>query len=102
VARKRSATMNANIAVPITTAGTCVTRVVDRASAATAISISVPLLEHEYAALVAPVHPCFEVGPRAAAFEDEHQPQHVLVEQRDVCRIDVELGGGNDKGRRVG
>src|SRR5919106_47091 len=48
-------------------------------------------LEHEDASLVAPIHLPFEVRSRPAAFEDEHQAQHVLVEQCDVRRIHVEL-----------
>jgi hypothetical protein len=47
--------------------------------------------QHEHAALVAPVHARFEVGARPAPLEDEHQPQHVLVEERDVRRVNVEL-----------
>src|SRR5687768_14523521 len=56
------------------------------------------LLEHEHATLVAPVHACLEVGTRTAALEYEHQPQHVLVEQRDVARVDVELRGEVEQG----
>src|SRR5262245_52630601 len=49
------------------------------------------LFEHENATLPAPVHSFLEVGTGPASFEHEHEPQHVLVEQRDVRGIDVEL-----------
>src|SRR5215208_5907923 len=55
-------------------------------------------LVHEHPPLVAPVHALLEVGPRLEPLEDEKATEELLVEQRDVGRIDLELRG---KGKEV-
>src|SRR5262245_39734180 len=64
-----------------------------RTSAATGtVALQRQLLEHQHAPLSAPIHARFEIGPGTAPFEDEHQAQHVFVQQGDVRRIEVVFG----------
>src|SRR5919112_4394488 len=51
------------------------------------------LLVNQHAPLSHPVDPVFEVLALPEAFEHEEQPQQILVEQRDVRRVHVELRG---------
>src|SRR3954451_21129234 len=63
--------------------------------------IALPLV-HENAVLVRPVHPPLEVGATREAFQHEERAQELLLHERDVRRIHLELRRHVEQSARVG
>ena len=55
---------------------------------------------YQHPALAHPVDP-IQILPLPESLEHEEQPEQILVEQRDMRRIDVELRGDVEQRRRI-